>query len=101
MTLVWNRSHAWDDEDWRLQAACRDTPAELFFPVGTTGTAGEVIESAKRLCDGCMSQDPCLEFALQTNQEAGIWGGSTEEERRVIRKQWAEEAEKVAANASA
>jgi Transcription factor WhiB len=30
----------------------------------------------------------CLEFALATNQEAGIWGGATEEERRKLRKAW-------------
>jgi WhiB family redox-sensing transcriptional regulator len=30
----------------------------------------------------------CLEFALATNQEAGIWGGTTEEDRRKIRKSW-------------
>ena len=28
----------------------------------------------------------CLEFALATNQEAGVWGGTTEEERRKLRK---------------
>jgi len=28
----------------------------------------------------------CLEFALATNQEAGVWGGTTEEERRRLRK---------------
>ena len=35
-----------------------------------------------------MVSDECLEFALATNQEAGIWGGSTEEERRKLRKAW-------------
>ncbi|HET9547237.1 MAG TPA: WhiB family transcriptional regulator, partial [Desertimonas sp.] len=29
----------------------------------------------------------CLEFALDTNQDSGIWGGLSEEERRVIRRQ--------------
>jgi WhiB family redox-sensing transcriptional regulator len=32
--------------------------------------------------------DPCLEFALATNQEAGIWGATSEEERRKLRKAW-------------
>jgi WhiB family redox-sensing transcriptional regulator len=32
--------------------------------------------------------EECLEFALATNQEAGVWGGTTEEERRKLRKAW-------------
>jgi WhiB family redox-sensing transcriptional regulator len=32
--------------------------------------------------------EECLEFALATNQEAGIWGGTTEEDRRKLRKAW-------------
>ena len=69
-------------------AACRDTEPELFFPIGTTGMATDQIESAKRVCDHCDAQKACLEFALATNQESGVWGGTTEDERRKLRKQW-------------
>ena len=69
-------------------AACRDTEPELFFPVGTTGMATDQIESAKSVCDHCDAQKACLEFALATNQESGVWGGTTEDERRKLRKQW-------------
>ncbi|MBW4030796.1 MAG: WhiB family transcriptional regulator [Acidobacteria bacterium] len=88
MSLIWNRTHAWDDADWRANAACRDTEPELFFPVGTTGMATDQIESAKRVCINCDAQKHCLEFALATNQESGVWGGTTEDERRKLRKQW-------------
>lgn len=88
MSLIWNRTHAWDDADWRSNAACRDTEPELFFPVGTTGMATDQIESAKRVCMSCDAQKNCLEFALATNQESGVWGGTTEDERRKLRKQW-------------
>jgi WhiB family redox-sensing transcriptional regulator len=88
MSLIWNRTHAWDDADWRADAACRDTEPELFFPIGTTGMATDQIESAKRVCDHCDAQKACLEFALATNQESGVWGGTTEDERRKLRKQW-------------
>jgi WhiB family transcriptional regulator, redox-sensing transcriptional regulator len=88
MTLIWNRTHAWDEADWRSDAACRNTEPELFFPVGTTGVATDQIESAKRLCTQCPSQKDCLEFALATNQESGVWGGTSEDERRRLRKQW-------------
>ena len=74
--------------DWRHEAACREVDPELFFPIGTTGPALEQIETARRICTACHVARECLEFALATNQEAGIWGGTTEEERRKLRKGW-------------
>jgi WhiB family redox-sensing transcriptional regulator len=72
---------------WREHAVCRDTDPDLFFPVGTTGLAVAHIAAAKAVCRTCPAQDPCLEFALQTNQQCGVWGGASEEERRIIRRQ--------------
>ena len=88
MALTWNRSIDWSEDDWREAAACRDTDPDLFFPVGTTGPAIEQIEAAKSVCRMCDSQRECLEFALSTNQESGVWGGTSEEERRKLRKAW-------------
>ena len=88
MALIWNRSIDWDAGDWRDRAACRDTAPDLFFPIGTTGPALDQIESAKRVCRQCEAQAPCLEFALATNQESGVWGGTSEEERCKLRKAW-------------
>lgn len=77
-----------NSENWRDFAACSDTDPDLFFPVGTSGPAIEQIENAKAVCNECEAKQPCLEFALATNQETGIWGGTSEEERRVHRRQW-------------
>ena len=77
-----------ENDAWRASAACRDTDPDLFFPVGTTGPAIEQIESAKAVCQECEVREPCLEFALTTNQDSGIWGGTSEEERRKLRRQW-------------
>jgi len=77
-----------ENEDWRTDAACRDTDPDLFFPVGTTGPAIEQIASAKAVCGECDAQAECLEFALATNQDSGVWGGTSEEERRKLRKAW-------------
>lgn len=74
------------DLSWRKVAACRDTSPELFFPVGTTGQAIEQIEAAKLVCMSCPSQEPCLEFALSTNQDSGVWGATSEEDRRYLRR---------------
>ena len=74
------------DYSWRRLAICRDTDPELFFPVGTTGQALLQIAKAKSVCCQCPVQGECLEFAMETNQDTGIWGGLSEEERRQIRR---------------
>lgn len=86
MTLTWVRETEWDQDDWRTAAICKDSNAELFFPIGSTGHAIETIEAAKQVCSSCPVSDPCLQFALDTNQEAGVWGGYTEDERRAMRR---------------
>ena len=88
MSLTWSRTIDWDTDDWRGVASCRDTDPDLFFPIGTTGPALEQIEAAKIVCLACPAQEPCLEFALATNQESGVWGGTSEDERRKLRRGW-------------
>lgn len=63
-----------------------DEDPELFFPVGTTPPALEQIQRAKAVCLECHVRNICLEWALSTYQDAGVWGGLDEEERRVIRR---------------
>lgn len=70
---------------WREQAACRGVAQQQFFP-RKTGTAIVEIDKAKRLCATCPVQPQCLEFALLTRQEFGVWGGTTEHERRLLLK---------------
>lgn len=87
MALTWSRTTIdWDTQDWRDQASCRYTDPDLFFPIGATGLAVEQIAAAKAVCQSCPSQAPCLEFALVTNQECGVWGGASEDERRAMRR---------------
>jgi WhiB family redox-sensing transcriptional regulator len=74
------------DYSWRSQSLCRDTDPDLFFPIGTTGHALNQISRAKEVCGECPVSRQCLEFALETNQDSGIWGGTSEEERRVMRR---------------
>jgi len=72
--------------DWRDTAACRDSEPNLFFPIGSTGSAVDQIEAAKAICLECSVREECLNYALETNQEAGVWGGYAEAERRRLRK---------------
>ena len=80
------------DYTWRDQAMCRDTDPELFFPIGTTGQALLQIAKAKSVCCQCPVTVECLEFALETNQGTGIWGGNSEDERRQMRRTAAQQA---------
>ncbi len=86
MALTMTTTEALESPTWRVDAACRDTDPDLFFPVGTTGPAVEQIASAKIVCNTCNAQQVCLEFALATNQDSGVWGGTSEEERRDMRR---------------
>ena len=74
------------DYTWRRHSACRDTDPDLFFPVGTTGAALVQIDQAKSVCSICPVSNDCLHYALSTNQDSGIWGGTSEEERRKLRR---------------
>jgi WhiB family redox-sensing transcriptional regulator len=58
----------------------------LFFPVGDADEAR--VQQAREICTTCNVTEECLEYALETNQRAGIWGGSTEEERKSLRRKW-------------
>jgi WhiB family redox-sensing transcriptional regulator len=97
MALTFESPHNWNlDEHWRVRAACCDVDPDLFFPVGVTGPAVGQIAAAKAVCAGCSVQAECLEFAISTNQEYGVWGGASEEERRVMRRAWRARQRRVA-----
>jgi WhiB family transcriptional regulator, redox-sensing transcriptional regulator len=94
------RGATWNDLAWRQDAACISVDTETFFPIGLTGQALDQTQLAKRVCASCPVSDCCLEFALRTNQDHGVWGGRTEEERRTIRRSRRAAARKAAARAS-
>ena len=72
--------------DWVHRARCRNEDPELFFPVGSSGPAAVQIEQAKEVCTLCDVREECLEWAMTTGQDAGVWGGLSEEERRALRR---------------
>lgn len=84
-----SRSSGRLDTSWRDHAACRFMDPDLFFPTGTAGAALEEISVAKAACVSCPVRDACLQFAFETRQEHGVWGGTTEDERRRLRRAWA------------
>ena len=72
--------------DWRSLSACRDTDPELFFPLSAWGPGQVQIASAKAVCADCRVRPDCLRFALRSGQEFGVWGGTSEDERRAMRR---------------
>ncbi|HEX3335201.1 MAG TPA: WhiB family transcriptional regulator [Jatrophihabitans sp.] len=84
--MTWSAAFSWDADAWRAEAACRRAGLELFFPVGVTDLAFDQIDAAKAICASCAVREPCLAFALDTDQEAGVWGGLDEDERRRLRR---------------
>lgn len=66
---------------WRAKAACRGCDTGIFFPL-----TDEAAEPAKAICASCPVREECLEYALATRQDDGVWGGLTELERRRLRR---------------
>jgi WhiB family transcriptional regulator, redox-sensing transcriptional regulator len=81
-----SRLQRWDEGDWRINAACAELGWETFFPVSETQEYSEQVEAAKTICTSCPVCDVCLEFAISTIQSDGIWGGTTEIERMLIKR---------------
>ncbi|WP_455361340.1 WhiB family transcriptional regulator [Streptomyces sp. SYSU K21746] len=72
--------------DWRHDGACRDEDPELFFPVGGSGPSLLQTEEAKAVCRRCPVIRQCLEWAMETGQDIGVWGGRGEDERRLLKR---------------
>ncbi|RSN59616.1 hypothetical protein DMH12_10185 [Streptomyces sp. WAC 04229] len=72
--------------DWRAHSACRTEDPDLFFPVGNTGLALLQIQEAKAVCRRCPVMERCLQWALESGQEHGVWGGTDEDERRRMKR---------------
>lgn len=69
--------------DWWEAAACRTADPDMFFSVSAVGPGRDEIARAKAVCAACLVRRECLQFAIATRQEHGVWGGTTEEERRL------------------
>lgn len=69
--------------EWHLNAACRDEDPELFFPDARDLTA---VDRAKAVCRRCPAETACLDWALRVGDSHAVLGGTTEGERRELRR---------------
>ena len=60
-------------------ALCAETDPDAFYP-----EQGESTRAAKKICRRCELQDACLEWALENSERFGVWGGTSERERRAM-----------------
>ena len=74
-------------EKWWSGGACLSVDPELFFPISDSGPSRRQVAQAKAICATCQVQRNCLEYAVARNHLTGVWGGATEEERQILRRQ--------------
>lgn len=67
---------------WRQRAACRGLGPDIFYPI-----TDDEAEEAKAVCAVCPVHQACLEHALAQREREGVWGGTTERERRRLARQ--------------
>ena len=71
------------DTGWMEKAACRGEPTELFF--FDERIERKRVAEAKAVCDKCPVWKNCLNYAIETPIDFGIWGGFTSKERERLR----------------
>lgn len=67
------------DTKWMADGNCANKPPSLFFPSDGVG-----VERAKTVCEGCPVATECLEYAIANRIDHGVWGGTSERQRRRI-----------------
>jgi WhiB family redox-sensing transcriptional regulator len=66
---------------WMAAGECRNHPPATFFPSDGVG-----VDRARKICGGCAVAEQCLEYALENRIDHGVWGATSERERRRILK---------------
>ncbi len=70
------------ETEWMAEGNCHDVPPSTFFPSDGVG-----VDAARKICADCPVRTPCLEYALLNRIDHGVWGGTSERERRRILRQ--------------
>jgi WhiB family redox-sensing transcriptional regulator len=68
-------------ESWMSEARCRDLNPDIFFPEDGSGVA-----VAKAYCGECSVKGACLNYALDNHIDHGVWGGTSERQRRRLQR---------------
>lgn len=90
--MSWHDSEHWMAENrarlrlitdgaWIASGSCRGLDPNLFHP-----ERGESELPAKAVCKCCPVRQWCLDYALESAEKIGVWGGTSERQRRVLRR---------------
>ena len=79
--LAGSRMEVLMDTSWMAIGKCKEMPPGLFFPSDGVG-----VDRARRICRTCQVKSDCLEYALVQRIDHGVWGGTSERERKRILK---------------
>ena len=69
--------------EWQKQAVCASVEPELFYPAPQEHVRRR---QAKAVCKSCPVVNECLQWALESGQDHGVWGGLSEDERRTLKR---------------
>ncbi|WP_280521659.1 WhiB family transcriptional regulator [Rhodococcus sp. B50] len=71
-------------QQWQTRADCRFIDPSIFFPSDdeSRGMRQRRERTAKQICTSCPVRIPCRDYALETRERHGIWGGTSEADRR-------------------
>lgn len=64
---------------WADQALCTQTDPDAFYAIDAAGQ-----RRAAAVCDRCPVRVPCLNWALDHNEQHGVWGGLSTPQRRAL-----------------
>lgn len=65
--------------EWMVRGACVGVNTDVFFPPRHMSAT-----TAKAICATCPVKPECLDYAIGERIEFGIWGGTSQNERRVL-----------------
>ncbi len=66
-----------DERPWAVFSACREADPTIFF-----ASTRDNERAALVVCATCTVKDDCLDFAFNSRERFGVWGGTTERERK-------------------
>jgi WhiB family redox-sensing transcriptional regulator len=68
-------------KSWVSDAACARVDGDAWFP-----EVGESNARAKQICNTCPVKEPCLQWALDNNEQYGVFGGTSRQDRQEINR---------------
>ena len=79
-----------NDLEWRPYAKCSGEDTEIFYPPRSRELYKPIADVSKAICRGtdgrppCVVREQCLLYAINNDEQHGIWGGLSHRERNAL-----------------